>query len=64
MYQRVSEYDISDKVRYTLTYVNDDDIPEFVLSEGDSHAVGVRVYFYDFDQKKVIDNGERYGKRL
>ena len=60
-YVESSEYDISDKVRYTLAYINDDDIPELVLSEGDSHASGVRVYFYDSDQKKVIDNGERYG---
>lgn len=57
-----AEYDASDSIRYTLVYINDDNIPELAISEGNSHAAGVRIYYYDFNQKKVIDTGDRYGE--
>ena len=57
-----SENFVAEQIKYSLAYINDDDIPELILSTGISHAAGVRIYFYDFDQKKVVDTGERYGE--
>lgn len=57
-----TEYDAADRIRYTLVYINEDDIPELAISEGNSHASGVRVYFYDFDRRETVDTGERYGE--
>ena len=61
-YVNNAEYDVSDMIKYTLVYINDDSIPELAISEGDSHTTGVRVYFYDFDRKKTVDTGESYGE--
>ena len=57
-----SEYDVSGDIRYTLAYIDGDEIPELILSESSSHASGVRIYFYDFEQKKVVDLGDRFGE--
>lgn len=61
-YVNNAEFDVADRIKYTLVYINDDDIPELAISEGDAHASGVRVYFYDFDRKETVDTGERYGE--
>ncbi len=61
-YVNNAEYNMADRIRYTLVYINEDNIPELAISEGDAHASGVRVYFYDFDLKKTVDTGERYGE--
>ena len=61
-YVDTAEYDVKERIRYTLIYINDDDVPELAISEGESHAAGVRVFFYDFESKNVVDTGERYGE--
>ncbi len=61
-YVNNAEYDVADRIRYTLVYINEDDIPDLAISEGNAHASGVRVYFYNFDQKETVDTGERYGE--
>lgn len=47
-------------IKYTLTYINEDDIPDLVISTGDAHVSTVRICFYDFENKKVVDTGENY----
>lgn len=44
-------------IRYTLAYINDDDIPELLYMEGNFHAAGVHVLICD-DHGNVCDIGE------
>ena len=55
-----SEFDISNQVRYTLAFIDDDDIPELVISTGQAHASGIKICFYDNDNKRVVDTGENF----
>jgi len=61
-YVKDAEEGTSDKIRFTLAYIDDDDIPELILSEGDYHGAGVRVFFYDTENKKAVDLGESFGE--
>lgn len=61
-YVNDAEEGTSDMIRFTLAYIDDDDIPELILSEGDYHAAGVRVFFYDTENKKAVDLGESFGE--
>ena len=55
-----SEYDIADRIKYTLAYIDNDEIPELVISTGEAHASGVRICFYDYENKRVADTGENF----
>ncbi len=52
-------------LRYSLALIDDDDIPELIISYGDYHAAGVKICFYDPEIKRVLEtNGEKalYGE--
>ena len=51
-----------DNIKYTLAFIDNDNIPEMVVSLGNSHATGVKVFFYDPEEAKVVDTGEVYGE--
>lgn len=45
-------------INFTFGYINNDDIPELFLGQGSSHADGIFVYSYDYEQDKVYCLGE------
>ncbi len=61
--QFLTEYakDGNDYARFGLIYVDDDDIPELVISEGPFHIAMVRLYTYaDFEVKEVMWDGSNF----
>lgn len=47
-----------DSLRFALGYVDEDDIPELMVSYGTAHVEGVRVYAFDPESRAVEDWGE------
>lgn len=58
------DFYIPQQVRYTLVYLDGDDIPELLLAEGDTHADRIGVYYYDFKTKEVtfLSSFSSFGK--
>ena len=58
------DFYIPQQVRYALVYLDEDDIPELLLAEGDSHADRIAVYYYDFEIEKVtfLSSFSSFGK--
>lgn len=52
----VEENKFAYMARVALAFIDDDNIPELLLIEDNSHATGVKVYTYD--QESVIELGE------
>lgn len=52
----VEENKFAYRARIALAFIDDDNIPELLLIEDNSHAAGVKVYTYD--QESVIELGE------
>ena len=52
----VEENEYAQWARVTLALIDDDNVPELLLIEDNSHAAGVKVYTYS--QKSVIEIGE------
>ena len=50
-------------LRFTLAYINDDEVPELVLADGDDHTGSVKIYFYDYDEDETVDSGAALGDR-
>lgn len=50
-------------LRFTLAYINDDEVPELILADGDDHTGSVRIYFYDYDEDETVDSGAALGDR-
>ena len=41
------------QVRYELVYLDEDDVLELLLAEGNAHGDRIEVYYYDFETKEV-----------
>lgn len=52
----VEENKYAYRARIALAFIDDDNVPELLLIEDNSHAAGVKVYSYD--QESVIELGE------
>ena len=61
-YSKSENADYPEGIKYTLVFVDGDDIPELAVSEGSAHASGVRLFFYDAEKKKATDLGESFGE--
>ena len=60
IYINSNEDEISSEPHFSYSYIDQDDIPELLVSYGDYHPDGICVYKYDQNMNKVVYLGE-YG---
>ncbi len=53
--------DLSDYACFSLIYLDDDDVPELVISDGDFHLSTAHLYAFDGAQVRHIDDVGNYG---
>ena len=55
------DYTLWDTLRFGLALIDNDDIPELIVTEGDYHGSGVKVIFYNNGDLKEVGEFGEYG---
>ncbi|MBR6474532.1 MAG: hypothetical protein IKS98_03695 [Lachnospiraceae bacterium] len=59
--QMDDEYTLFETMRFGLAFIDNDDLPELLISEADYHASGTRVIFYNNGEPKEVGQFGEYG---